>query len=130
MALLSRHIKADRIVNVILDYSFCRAPMVVPRFCLGMMRIKAVFQPEQRVSQPSADVAGVAAHFLDAQGHLVLELNPMSEPIIHVDVGDFVSARYGISLANESHIDLPMSISRSIRIVRTKGRPTLCEGQR
>src|SRR5216683_4611541 len=86
-----------------------------------MVLIKAVFHSEQRVSQTGGDMVRVAPHFLDAQGHFVFELDPITGPVVDVHIRSFIGASEGIALADEPHINLPMFVSWSIGIVREKG---------
>ena len=60
-------------------------------------------------------------HFLDAQGHFVFELDPITHPVVEAHIRRFIGASEGIALTDEPHIiNLPMFVSWSIGIAREK----------
>jgi hypothetical protein len=122
------HYRAGRIVQyklrvdrrAKLDFS-----LTVAHVRFGMVFVKAVFHSEHRIPQTCDGMARIAARFLDAQGHFVFELDPASDTVIDVDIRSFIGTLEGIALADEPGINLPMSVSGSVGIVRLKGRSAL-----
>jgi hypothetical protein len=53
-----------------------------------MVRVKAPLNPEQRISEACGNMAGGAPRLLNGEGHLELELDPVAQAVIDIDVGD------------------------------------------
>jgi len=49
----------------------------------------------------------------------------MTRSVVEIQVGDFKGTLEAITLTQEACVDLPVPVSWSIRIIRTKGRATL-----
>ena len=75
-------------------------------------------------------MVGGVPRLVNAERHLVLELNPVAQAVINVNVGRFIKALRGIAIAHEDRIDLPIPVFWRVRIIRSKGRPALGQGQK
>jgi hypothetical protein len=51
------------------------------------VRVKTPLNPKQRVSEACGNVAGGTPRLLNAERHLVLELDPIAQTVIDVNVG-------------------------------------------
>jgi hypothetical protein len=70
-------------------------------------------------------MAGWAARLLNAEGNLILELDSAAQAIIDVNIGRCIRAFRRIAVAREDRIYLPILVSRSVRIIRSKWWPPL-----
>src|SRR6266478_8297640 len=95
-----------------------------------MVRVKTPFNPEQRVSQACGNVTRDAPRFVNAERDLVLELDPVAQVVIDVNERRFIRAFRRIAAADEERVYLPKLVSWSVRIIRSKWRSALCQGQR
>src|SRR5579864_239053 len=60
------------------------------RHCVSrMVRVKAALNPKQRVSEACGNMAGGVPRPANAERQLVLELNPVAQAVIDVNVGRF-----------------------------------------
>jgi len=57
-------------------------------------------------------------------------LNPVAQAVIDVNVGRFIRAFRRITIAHEDRIDLPILVSWSVRIIRSKWWPALGQDRR
>src|ERR1035437_8544919 len=89
-----------------------------------MVRVKARFNPEQGIAKACyVMVAGGIPGFVNAQGNLVFELNPVAQAVIKIDVGRLIKTFGQIAIADENRVDLPIFVSWGVRVVRPEWRP-------
>jgi len=72
-----------------------------------------------------AGTRGLRTCLLDRYWDLVFKLYPVAEAIVDVEVWYLVCARGGITVADPTEVDLPMSIPRSFRVVGAEWRTAL-----
>src|SRR6266404_4154602 len=94
-----------------------------------MVGIKPPLHSQQGIPRTGQHIRVIAARFRDAQRHLEFELNAMAKSVVEVDVGDFVLAGKRITIPQHSDVDLPISVSRRIRVIGPKWRTALSEHQ-
>src|SRR6185295_17857909 len=94
-----------------------------------MVGIKAPLHSQQGIPRTSQHMRVIAARFRNAQRHLKFELNAMPESVVEVDVGHLVLAGKGVAIPQHSDVDLPISVSRRIRVIGPKWRTALREHQ-
>src|SRR5579871_1538733 len=95
---------------------------------LRVVRVETILDAQQRVAESGVDMPCWAARFRNRQRQLEFELNGIAQAEVDVDVGDLISAPGWAALSQESQVDLPMVVSRSVRIVRNEGRAALRHG--